>query len=59
MISNQATRHFIDIQPGTDPSDVSWYANTINTRQFTLANITTLCRLTTDLSHYGVPHIML
>ena len=53
MVSNATTKHFIEIQPATEPSDASWYANYINTRQFTLSNIVQLCRLSTGLDKAG------
>ena len=53
MLSNTATKHFVEIQPATEPSDASWYTNYINTRQFTLSSIVQLCRLTTGLSVSG------
>ena len=53
MLSNAVTKHFVEIQPATEPSDASWYTNYINTRQFTLSSIVQLCRLTTGLSVSG------
>ena len=59
MISNTATRHFTEIQPATEPSDVNWYVNIINIRQFTLSNITSLCRISTELPFNGKLHSLL
>ena len=42
VISDEATKHYCKIQPATEPSDEQFYQNVINTRQFTLANITQL-----------------
>ena len=53
MISNAATRHFAEIQPATEPSDIDWYMNVINIRQFTLQNIASLCRIKSELPCTG------
>ena len=53
MMSDATTKHFVEIQPATEPSDVGWYTNYINTRQFTLTNIVQLCRLSTRMSVSG------
>jgi hypothetical protein len=52
-ISDDATKHFCEIQPATEPSDAKYYQNLINTRRFTLANITQLCKLYTVLPANG------
>ena len=52
-ISDAATKHFCEIQPATEPSDAKYYQNIINTRRFTLANITQLCKLTSQLPAHG------
>ena len=53
MLGDAATKHFVEIQPATEPSDASWYTNYINTRQFTLSNIVQLCKLSTEISQAG------
>ena len=59
MISNAVTKHFAEIQPATEPSDVDWYVNIINIRQFTLSNIVSLCRINTELPYTGRLHTLL
>ena len=53
MLGDAATKHFVEIQPATEPSDASWYINYINTRQFILSNIVQLCKLSTELNQAG------
>ena len=52
-ISDAATKHFCEIQPATEPSDVEYYQNLINTRRFTLGNITQFCSVNTSLPSRG------
>ena len=52
-ISDEATKHFCEIQPATEPSDVEYYQNFINTRRFTLGNITQFCKVSTGLQPRG------
>ena len=52
-ISDEATKHFCDIQPATEPSDVEYYQNVINTRRYTLGNITQFCRVFSGLPYTG------
>ena len=52
-ISDSATKHFCEMQPATEPSDAKYYQNIISTRRFTLANITQLCKLTSELPAHG------
>ena len=52
-IADAATKHFCEMQPATEPSDAKYYQNMINTRRFTLANITQLCKLTSQLPAHG------
>ena len=59
MISNAVTKHFAEIQPATEPSDVDWYVNIINIRQFTLSNIVSLCRINSELPYTGPLHSLL
>ena len=54
QISDSATKHFCEIQPATEPSDAKYYQNLITARQFTLANITQLCKLSTGLPSNGL-----
>ena len=52
-ISDAATKHFCEIQPATEPSDAAYYQNAINTKRFTLGNITQLCRVSSNLATNG------
>ena len=52
-ISDEATKHFCEIQPATEPSDVEYYQNLINTKRYTLGNITQFCRVNTELPING------
>ena len=58
-LCNELTKHYIEIQPGTEPSDVSWYQNVINTRQYTMRNIVPLCRVSSTLTYHGWLHHLL
>ena len=53
MITDARTKHYCEIQPATEPSDVDYYKNVINTRPQTLANLTPFCRLSTELTSTG------
>ena len=49
MISNAARKHFTEIQPATEPSNIDWHINAINIRQFTLSNIVPLYRIESEI----------
>ena len=52
-VSDDVTRNYLEIQPATDPTNIGYYKNVINTRQFTLANITQLCKVSSEVSYNG------
>ena len=53
MITDARTKHYCEIQPATEPSDVDYYKNVINTRPQTLVNLIPFCRLSTEMKTYG------
>ena len=52
-VSDDVTRNYLEIQPATDPTNIGYYKNGINTRQFTLANITQLCKVSSEIPPDG------
>ena len=53
MLTDDNTREYLKRQPATLPSDIGYYQNAINTRQYTLTNLNNYVKLSSALNTTG------
>ena len=53
ILTDDQTREYLKLQPATVPSDIGYYQNVINTRQYTLANLNHYVKLSSGINTYG------
>ena len=53
MLSDDQTREYLKLQPATVPSDIEYYQNILNTRQYTLANLIRYVKLSSGINTTG------